>query len=110
RPGADPSDRFNMAVMGMRLAERRNGVSALHGEVSRAMFHDLWPGVPESETPVGHITNGVHGATWVSSEMAGLFTDSVGIDWQWADPEAWEQVRAVDDDVLWEAHRAAKVR
>ena len=110
RPGADPSDRFNMAVMGMRLAERRNGVSALHGEVSRAMFHDLWPGVPESETPVGHITNGVHGATWVSSEMAGLFTDSVGIDWQWADPEAWEQVRTVDDDVLWEAHRAAKVR
>jgi len=110
RPGSAPDDRFNMAVMGMRLAERRNGVSALHGEVSREMFHDLWPDVPETEVPVGHVTNGVHGSTWVSAEMAQLFSEHVGSDWQSADRTAWQSITAADDDVLWQAHRAAKVR
>lgn len=110
RPGDEPGDRFNMAVMGMRLAERRNGVSALHGAVSREMFCDLWPGVPERETPVGHITNGVHGATWTSPEVADLFSDSVGADWQWAGEDQWGAVAAVDDAELWQAKRTAKVR
>ncbi len=110
RPHDEPDDRFNMAVMGMRLAERRNGVSSLHGEVSRGMFADLWPGVPEPETPVGHVTNGVHGATWVSAEMADVFADSVGTDWQLAGQGSWDAVAAVDDGTLRQAHRAAKVR
>jgi starch phosphorylase len=110
RPSDEPGDRFNMAVMGMRLAERRNGVSALHGAVSRHMFCDLWPGVPEAEAPVGHITNGVHGATWVSPEMADLFVETVGRDWQWAGPEAWSAVGGIDDAALAQAKRAAKVR
>lgn len=105
-----PEDPFNMAVMGMRLAERRNGVSALHGAVSRSMFCDLWPDVPEAEVPIGHITNGVHGSTWVSPEMAELFSDHVGADWQWAGPDPWNAITDVDDDVLWQAHRSAKVR
>ena len=58
-PGGDPGV-FNMAVMGMRLAQRVNGVSKLHGEVSRAMFAGLWPGFDTSEVPIGSITNGVH--------------------------------------------------
>ena len=58
-----------MAVMGLRLAARSNGVSSLHGEVSRDMFADLWPGVPEPEVPIGSVTNGVHGSTWVSAEI-----------------------------------------
>jgi len=110
RPGSGPTDRFNMAVMGMRLAEQRNGVSALHGEVSREMFSDLWPGVPESETPVGSITNGVHGATWVSNEIDQLLSDSVGADWQWAEADAWSSVSRIDNVSLWNAHHAAKVR
>ena len=110
RPADEPADRFNMAVMGMRLAERRNGVSALHGAVSRNMFADLWPGVPEPETPVGHITNGVHGATWVSAEMAEVFSGSVGADWQWADDASWQAIADADDTALWSAHRAGKVR
>jgi len=110
RPDEPTDEPFNMAVMGMHLAERRNGVSALHGEVSREMFADLWPGVPEDETPVGSITNGVHGATWVSSEMDTLFSSSVGDDWQWAGDDAWQAITGVDDDVIWNAHRASKVR
>lgn len=110
RPDESADEPFNMAVMGMRLAERRNGVSALHGEVSREMFSDLWPGVPVQETPVGSITNGVHGATWVSAEMDAVLSSSVGEDWQWADSEAWDRVTAVEPDVLWQAHATAKVR
>jgi glycogen phosphorylase len=70
-PGGDP-DVFNMAVMGMRLAQRVNGVSALHGQVSRQMFTGLWPGFDTAEVPVGSVTNGVHGPTWVAAEIMGL--------------------------------------
>lgn len=110
RPDEPADEPFNMAVMGMRLAERRNGVSALHGEVSREMFCDLWPGVPVEETPVGSITNGVHGATWVSAEMDGVLSSTVGEDWQWADAESWSAVTRVDADALMQAHSSAKVR
>ncbi|MFD2349175.1 alpha-glucan family phosphorylase [Nonomuraea ferruginea] len=68
---ADPG-RFNMAVMGMRLAQRVNGVSELHGEVSRDMFKDLWPGFDVDEVPIGSITNGVHAPTWVGREFMEL--------------------------------------
>ncbi|MGH3166010.1 MAG: alpha-glucan family phosphorylase, partial [Trebonia sp.] len=70
-PGGDPHV-FNMAVMGMRLAQRVNGVSVLHGEVSREMFAGLWPGFDTSEIPIGSITNGVHAPTWVAREVCDL--------------------------------------
>ncbi len=70
-PGGDPHV-FNMAVMGMRLAQRVNGVSALHGQVSREMFAGLWPGFDTSEVPIGSITNGVHAPTWVAREISEL--------------------------------------
>ena len=70
-PGGDPHV-FNMAVMGMRLAQRVNGVSVLHGEVSREMFAGLWPGFDTSEVPIGSITNGVHAPTWVAREIMEL--------------------------------------
>jgi starch phosphorylase len=63
---------FNMAHMGLRLAQRANGVSLLHGEVSRGMFNDLWAGFDAAEVPIGSITNGVHAPTWVSRPMRGL--------------------------------------
>ncbi len=70
-PGGDPHV-FNMAVMGMRLAQRVNGVSLLHGQVSREMFAGLWPGFDTSEVPIGSITNGVHAPTWVAREISEL--------------------------------------
>ena len=70
-PGGDPHV-FNMAVMGMRLAQRVNGVSVLHGEVSREMFAGLWPGFDTAEVPIGSITNGVHAPTWVAREVSEL--------------------------------------
>jgi starch phosphorylase len=70
-PGGDPH-MFNMAVMGMRLAQRVNGVSLLHGQVSREMFAGLWPGFDTAEVPIGSITNGVHAPTWVAREISEL--------------------------------------
>jgi starch phosphorylase len=70
-PGGDPQ-MFNMAVMGMRLAQRVNGVSLLHGQVSREMFAGLWPGFDTAEVPIGSITNGVHAPTWVAREVSDL--------------------------------------
>ncbi len=70
-PGGDHHV-FNMAVMGMRLAQRVNGVSLLHGQVSREMFAGLWPGFDTAEVPIGSITNGVHAPTWVASEIMAL--------------------------------------
>ena len=70
-PGGNP-EVFNMAVMGMRLAQRVNGVSVLHGQVSREMFAGLWPGFDTSEVPIGSVTNGVHTPTWVAPEILSL--------------------------------------
>jgi glycogen phosphorylase len=70
-PGGDPAV-FNMAVMGMRLAQRVNGVSRLHGEVSRQMFTGLWPGFDTAEVPIGSVTNGVHAPSWVAPEILSL--------------------------------------
>ena len=69
-PDEPDEHRFNMAVMGLRLAGRSNAVAKLHGEVSREMFSDLWPDVPTEETPITSITNGVHAGTWVAPGMA----------------------------------------
>lgn len=77
--GGDPSV-FNMAVMGFRLAQRANGVSALHGEVSRGMFSGLWPGFDADETPITSITNGVHAPTWVDRKVVDLLAASGGGD------------------------------
>jgi glycogen phosphorylase len=70
-PGGD-LEVFNMAVMGMRLAQRVNGVSRLHGAVTRAMFIGLWPGFDTAEIPIGSVTNGVHAPSWVAPEILGL--------------------------------------
>ncbi|ONI83361.1 glycogen phosphorylase [Saccharothrix sp. ALI-22-I] len=67
---------FNMAHMGLRLAQRANGVSKLHGTVSRDMFRALWPGFDASEVPIGSVTNGVHGPTWAATEMSRLLGES----------------------------------
>jgi alpha-glucan phosphorylases len=90
---------FNMAVMGMRLAQRVNGVSKLHGAVSREMFQGLWPGFDLDEVPIGSITNGVHAPTWMSREGAELVTREMpGLIQK---GEGWEGFREINDTDLW---------
>jgi len=103
--------RFSMTVLALRLSAFHNGVSELHGHVSRRMWASLWPGVPEPEVPIGHITNGVHMPTWLAPEIAELFDRHVP-GWQERpdDPAIWDGVEAIPDEALWEAHRALKQR
>ena len=97
----EPDDKFNMAVMGLRLAARSNGVARLHGAVSRRMFNGLWPDLAVDEVPIGSITNGVHGRTWASARVDALLTRVVGEDWPGADATRWARVRDVDALEAW---------
>ena len=103
---------FNMAVMGLRLAGRANGVAQLHGKVSREMFAGLWPDRPVDDVPIGAITNGVHAPTWVGEHIGQLLARTVGPEWAEADAAAWQRVDTLDDHHVWAARaqgRAALV-
>ena len=78
-----------------------NGVSKLHGEVSRKMFSSLWPGVPEEEVPIRPVTNGVHARTWVRPEMDDLLNRYVLPEWPEADETRWAHIDAANDDEVW---------
>jgi starch phosphorylase len=108
RPDHDPEGMFNMAVMGLRLAGRSNGVAQLHGAVSRQMFNHLWPDVPENEVPIGAITNGVHAHTWVGDHIAALLAKGVGPVWDGADEASWQGVDRIDPTELWAARAKAR--
>ena len=97
-----PTDKFNMAVMGLRLAARSNGVAKLHGAVSRRDVPAACGRTsPVDEVPIGSITNGVHGRTWVSPRVDALLTRVVGEDWHGADAERWARVHDVDPLEAW---------
>ena len=94
---------FNMTALALRSAGATNGVSKLHGEVTRRMFAPMWPTVPEDERPVSSVTNGVHVPTWIASDMDELFAKYLGRDWRehQDDPEMWNGVLAIPDEELW---------
>ncbi|ABS02786.1 alpha-glucan phosphorylase [Kineococcus radiotolerans SRS30216 = ATCC BAA-149] len=106
--GGDPGV-FNMAVMGLRLAQRANGVSQLHGAVSRGMFDGLWPGFDAPEVPIASITNGVHAPTWVAPEVITMGKQYIG-------PElpreglGFEKVGQVPDEEIWRTRRLLRAR
>jgi starch phosphorylase len=100
-PGGDPGV-FNMAVMGLRLAQRANGVSLLHGEVSRTMFTGLWPGFDAAEVPIGSVTNGVHAPTWVAREVVEM-SERLGT-------TDFEEVDRVDTADIWQLKRSMRER
>src|SRR5690606_12917460 len=121
-PGVDPADvlalgaedyeggtpdTFNMAVMGLRLAQRANGVSRLHGDVSRHMFGALWPGFDADDVPITSITNGVHAATWTDPAVRELASSKLGTD----DATACDWTSgAVTDEELWGLRRRLRTQ
>jgi starch phosphorylase len=92
-----------MTALAMRSATSINAVSRLHGEVTRAMWAGLWPGVAEPDRPVAFVTNGVHVPTWIAGELAALFTTYLGDGWieRQDDPNMWEAVLGIPDPELW---------
>jgi starch phosphorylase len=109
---ADASEPFSMAVMAIRLSGVTNGVSALHGRVSRKMWAGLWPNVPVDDLPITSITNGVHVRGWLSQDMAGLFDAYLGPRWvsHPADQSVWERVEQIPDAELWRTHERRRER
>jgi len=107
--GAHADWPFNMAFMGLRLSAAANGVSQLHGRVSRDMFSTLWPRIPVDEVPITSVTNGVHAATWVGREMAAVYDRHLPPDW-YHNPDAWTRVREIGDDALWRARARSRER
>ena len=97
------SSKFNMAVMGLRLAQRANGVAKLHGEVSREMFSGLWPGFDSREVPITSVTNGVHVPTWVDPLIADFARENFGAE-SVLDPQ-WARVYDVEDADIWRLRR-----
>ena len=107
RTSHDP--RFCMTALAIRLSTLRNGVSKLHGVVSRTMWHDLWPELRVDDVPIGHITNGVHLPTWVGPRIARLYSDRIGSQWQDdANELHWHRASHIPLDELWQARRAQR--
>jgi starch phosphorylase len=106
----NPHEDFCMTVLGLKLSRRANAVSALHGEVSRAMWTGLYPGRSEDAVPIGHITNGVHVPSWLAPQMFRLYDRHLGAGWHEHSAEAriWEGIENVDDGELWETHLSLK--
>ncbi len=103
---------FSMTVLAMNQAAYVNGVSELHGRVSRRMWRTLWPDLPEEEIPIGHITNGVHLPSWLAPELVDLLRRYLPADWdeRMDDPEAWRAVLEIPDEELWDVRLRLKQR
>ncbi len=108
----DQNESFKMPILAIRLSSGRNGVSKLHGEVSRSMWSFLWPQVPVNEIPIQSITNGVHVKTWLSEPIEGLYERYLGPDWndQITEKSLWEMIDQIPDEEMWRAHQQSKER
>jgi starch phosphorylase len=108
----DDPTKFNMAHMGLRLGQRANGVSRLHGHVSRGMFKDLWPGFDEADVPIGSITNGVHAPTWTARELVemGTQTTSQGDPAEVGGDVHYDGVDKISSGDLWSIRRTLRAR
>lgn len=103
---------FSMTVLALHFTGHANGVSKLHGTISRGMWQNIWPDVPRSEIPITSITNGIHANTWISYEMAGLFDRYIGQAWkdEPADQTIWQRVGNIPDAELWRSHERRRER
>ncbi|SDL14670.1 starch phosphorylase [Maridesulfovibrio ferrireducens] len=102
----DDSELFCMTVLALKLSRFNNGVSKLHGQVSRNMWQKVWPQYPVEDVPIGAITNGVHMPTWVANDISLLFDRYLGTNWR-EDPDCvrtWRQVDNIPDAELWRTH------
>lgn len=109
--GANP-DEFSMTILALRTSRHANGVSKIHGRVSRGMWKDVWHGVPEEEVPITSITNGIHTRTWLAPEIGELYDKYLGKDWDshLDDADFWRRVIEIPDAELWDTHQKLKAR
>jgi len=110
-PG-ETSKLFGLTILALKTAAHVNGVAKLHGETSRRMWQHLWPGLPESEVPIGSITNGIHTNSWISHEAGDLFARYLGPRFREkpADHSVWERIDAIPPSELWGRHETRRER
>jgi len=103
-------DAFSMPVLALRFSAGRNGVSELHGRVTRSMWKFLWPDLKVDDVPISHITNGIHTDTWLARRLGLLYDRYLGADWRehLDDADVWEQVLNIPDDQVWTVRRHLK--
>ena len=106
----DDTEPFKMPVLALRLSNYANGVSKLHGQVSRGIWGSLWPGTPLNEVPIISITNGIHIKNWISDELGSLYERYLGPDWadEAMNKRQWEMIDQIPDEELWQIHKRCK--
>ena len=116
RLGMKPNDSldngFNMGILALKIAGKKNGVSKLHGAVSRELFGDVWPEIAANESPITHITNGIHTCTWLAPNLKELYNKYLIPYWQDSiqNDYIWEKINNIPDEKLWNEHYARKVK
>ncbi len=116
RLGMNPKEEmepgFNMGIFALKFSGKKNGVSKLHGSVSRELFGDIWPEIAANESPIGHVTNGIHTCTWLAPNLKELYNKYLAPYWQ--DniylEHTWDRIRNIPNKELWEAHYSRKVK
>lgn len=109
---ASPNDPFVMTILALRLSAFSNGVSRLHGEVSRRMWKCIWPNVPDDEIPISHVTNGIHTRSWLSHDFMDLFESYLGprfVERPW-EYKIWDRIDRIPDLELWRTHQRRRER
>jgi len=111
-PGGNSREEFNMAILALRLSAYCNGVSKLHGDVTRKMWCGVWPEVPIDEVPITSVTNGVHARSWISYDMAGLFDRYLSTEWYEnpSDQTIWQNLEQIPPEELWRTHERRRER
>ena len=111
-PGGNGDAPLSMFILGVRMSQYCNGVSRLHGRTARRMWAHLWPGLPEDEVPISHVTNGVHVSTFISPEIGPLYERHLGPEWYMSSrkPENIQRIDEIYDDELWRAHEMSRTR
>lgn len=112
KPGPELDNGFNMGILALKVAGKKNGVSKLHGAVSRELFGEIWPNIASNESPIGYVTNGIHTCTWLAPRMKELFNKYLIPYWQdnMHQDQIWEKIKNVPDDKLWGIHNDRKVK
>lgn len=111
-PDGDSNSGFNMGILALKIAGKKNGVSKLHGAVSRELFDNVWKNVPANESPIGYVTNGVHTCTWLSPKIKELFNQYLKPYWQDSieSDDTWEDINRIPNEELWNVHIERKAK
>ena len=112
KPKEQNKTHFNMGILALKIAGKKNGVSKLHGEVSRELFSEVWPEISPKESPITYVTNGVHTCSWLAPNLKNLYNEYLDAYWQDKiyDNKTWEKIRDIPNEELWNNHQERKAK